>query len=55
MTIVLLIVRNQLTFIDPFLIEAKVSREILKRWISLYENEGPTGLLVTLKNKFYSK
>lgn len=35
--------------------EAGVTFQTLKSWINLYENEGPTGLLSTKKNKTYAK
>lgn len=35
--------------------EAQVDLSTIKRWAALYENEGPTGLLVTKKNKNYPK
>ena len=34
--------------------EAQVDINTIKRWIILYENEGPIGLLPTKKNKSYS-
>ncbi|WP_155802039.1 helix-turn-helix domain-containing protein, partial [Enterococcus italicus] len=35
--------------------EAGVNWSTIKRWIAIYENEGPTGLLPTKKNRHYSK
>ncbi len=35
--------------------EAKVSRDTIKNWRAIYENEGPTGLVATKKNRCYSK
>lgn len=35
--------------------EAHVNRSTIERWCTLYENEGPTGLLAAKKNKHYSK
>jgi len=35
--------------------KAHVDHSTIQRWCALYENEGPTGLLVTKKNKHYSK
>ncbi|MGG5369065.1 transposase [Enterococcus sp. AZ196] len=35
--------------------KAQVSIRTIRRWCILYENEGPTGLLATKKNKHYSK
>lgn len=35
--------------------EASVNRSTIKRWIAIYGNEGPTGLLPTKKNRHYSK
>ncbi|SFE17810.1 Helix-turn-helix domain-containing protein, partial [Enterococcus casseliflavus] len=34
--------------------EAQVSFSTIERWITLYENEGPTGLLPTKRNQSYS-
>ena len=34
--------------------EAGVNWSTIKRWIAIYENEGPTGLLPTKKNRHYS-
>lgn len=35
--------------------EAGIDRMTIKNWCTLYENEGPTGLLVAKKNKNYPK
>ena len=35
--------------------KAQVSTDTIQRWCTLYENEGPTGLLAIKKNRNYSQ